>query len=219
VTRAVACGLALSLAACCYGGGESGGAAPRPGARMERIAEEVLRDYPDVQRYFAGMDYDESFAAGAALAQRGLPRLSDAELVAFAGLRARLLESASDEACAAIVGGGAAQAAMTAMDAMPEEDLRAFSRLTTRAQSLELQGGPRPLSPEAASAGLAEGVTRIREALSDEDRARWEAAISSAAPADACTVERLAMREASRMDRGGAFVRAMLESAASAPGQ
>lgn len=179
---------------------------------MARIAEEVQREFPDVQRHFAAMGYDQGFAAGAELSQRGLPRLPDGELVAYAAMRVRLLQS-SDAACAAMVGGGDAHAAMTAMNALSDDDLRAFLRLTTHAQSLELQAGPRPMSAEAAAAATAEGVARIRAALSEPERAAWDAAIASVAPADACMVERLAMRETARLPEGAAILRALLESA------
>lgn len=117
------------------------------------------------------MSYDDSFALGAELSQRGLPRLSEPELVSYATLRSRLLAS-SDETCAAMVGSGDLHAAMAAFDALSDDELRAFMRITTHAQSLELAGGPRPVTPEAARSGAAQAHTSCHVGMPPSDLPR-----------------------------------------------
>jgi hypothetical protein len=141
---------------------------------------------------FANMSYDESFAAGGDLSARGMGRLPDARLVEFALRRLSLL-SMSDASCAAIVSGDS-EAMLTALDSFSDEDLTAWFRITTLAQSLELAGGPRPMSAGEAALVLQEGLQQIRARLTPDQAVMWDAAGTSTDPAVLCASERLAMQ-------------------------
>lgn len=199
--------LCLLASACCT---SAAPASPRGGARVERTALEVSREFPDVAAAFARMTYDESFAAGGDLNARGMGRLPDDRLVEFARRRLSLL-SLSDTSCAAIVFGDA-DAVLTALDSFSDEDLTAWFRITTLAQSLELAGGPRPMSAAEAALVLDQGLEQIRAGLTPAQAAMWDAAATSTDPSVVCTTERLALEGALAMPRDATarLVRAMV---------
>ena len=182
---------------------------------MQRVSLEVLREFPDVQRHFDAMSYDEAFRTGGDLAQRGLPRLEDQALLAHMRHRHRMLSS-SEPACVALVGGDS-HAAIRVLEAQPSEELRAHLRITTRAQQLELRGGPRPMSTEDAAQLLTEALERVRAALPPDEAARWDR-VRVDDVGELCFLERTAMRELLRMPaaEGARYQRAILESALSA---
>lgn len=179
--------------------------------RVERIAQEAQNEHPALRRHFASMSADQAFTAGGDLAARGMPRLDDGELRDFMRRRAQLLGQ-SDAICAALMGGDA-EIAARAFDDLSDDDVRGWFRLTARAQLLELEGGPRPLTRVEAETQTEEAVQRIRAALSAPDAASWDSARRSTAPRAACFVERTALRELLRMPDGVHLQRAMLEAA------
>lgn len=198
----------LAVGGCCASGG-----APRPSSRVERVLEEVRGEFPDVREHFASMSYEESFAAGGELSVRGMPRLDDVSLLTFAAQR-RVLLGLSDATCAQLFSGDDADA-MAAMDALSDEALGALARSTALAQSLELRGGPRPLTRDAARSIYVAGLERLERSLSTDDAARFEAAMRSDDPAEACFYERTLLDHVLALppDEGARLLRALLESA------
>jgi len=189
--------------------------AAAPASRIERVGTDTLREYPDLQRHFASMSYDQGFAEGGRLTQLGLARLPDDELLDYARRRLRLL-STSDAVCVALTGGGDANDVMRALEAMSDDDLRAWIHLSTHAQALELAGGPRPMSAERASALTEAGLSRIETMLSPEDAQRWHEARGGASAVDGCFVEQRALIAITEMPAadGTELERALLEGAA-----
>ncbi|MBZ0117237.1 MAG: hypothetical protein K8H88_09595 [Sandaracinaceae bacterium] len=184
---------------------------------MERIAREVHRDFPELERRFSAMSYEESYRDGGNLASRGIPRLPDAPMLEFMQQRARLL-GRSEASCSALFESDDGRV-LALLESLPDDQLRAWLHLTARAQQLELRGGPRPLPRAEAERIAHEALARVRGALSPEEATRWDAARSSTTSADACFVERTLLRVLLAMspDEAARLHRALMEVGVSSP--